>query len=289
MPALRRLPGGKAPRRRVRWLRSIFAGVMAMTAMKSPAGEPAGIRTEASCCTLVELRQYTLHPGQRDVLISLFDREFVETQESLGISVIGQFRDLDRPEVFVWLRGFPDLETRGQGLAAFYDGPIWHAHREAANATMVDSDNVLLLEPAGPGRGFVGLPTRPSHAISGLAGPGLIVATLYYTESDALPAFSALFERSVRKHLEEAGARTVAQYVTSGEANNFPRLPIRVGEHIFVWLARFESEAAFQAYRTRVASDREWQSQVWPTIRSRLVREPEVLRLGPTDRSRLHG
>jgi len=36
-----------------------------------------------NCCPIVELRQYTLHPGQRDVLIDLFDREFIESQESV--------------------------------------------------------------------------------------------------------------------------------------------------------------------------------------------------------------
>ena len=56
-----------------------------------------------ACCPVVELRQYTLHPGKRDVLIDLFDREFVETQEAVGIKVIGQFRDLDHPDHFVWL------------------------------------------------------------------------------------------------------------------------------------------------------------------------------------------
>ena len=54
---------------------------------------------------IVELRQYTLHPGKRDTLIELFDREFVETQEAVGIQVIGQFRNLDDPDQFVWLRG----------------------------------------------------------------------------------------------------------------------------------------------------------------------------------------
>lgn len=33
---------------------------------------------------IVELRQYTLRPGQRDALIDLFDLEFVETQEAVG-------------------------------------------------------------------------------------------------------------------------------------------------------------------------------------------------------------
>src|SRR5688572_13276071 len=31
---------------------------------------------------IVELRQYTLLPGKRDVLIELFDREFIEGQEA---------------------------------------------------------------------------------------------------------------------------------------------------------------------------------------------------------------
>jgi len=62
--------------------------------------------------SVVELRQYTLHRGQRDVLVDLFDREFVETQEAFGIRVLAQFRDLDDPDRFVWVRAFPDMEAR---------------------------------------------------------------------------------------------------------------------------------------------------------------------------------
>src|SRR6478609_2910222 len=106
------------------------------------------------CCPVVELRQYTLHSGKRDVLIELFDREFVETQEEVGMKIIGQFRDLDHQDRFVWLRGFRDMNSRGKALSDFYGGPVWKAHREAANATMIDSENVLLLRPALPTSGF---------------------------------------------------------------------------------------------------------------------------------------
>ena len=85
------------------------------------------------------------------MLIELFDRELVETQEAAGMKVIGQFRDLEDPDKFVWVRGFPDMESRAQSLAAFYGGPAWKAHSVAANATMIDSDNVLLLRPARAG------------------------------------------------------------------------------------------------------------------------------------------
>jgi hypothetical protein len=63
------------------------------------------------------------------------------------MSLIGQFRDVGDPDRFVWLRGFPDMETRATALQAFYGGPVWKEHRDAANATMVGSDNVLLLRP----------------------------------------------------------------------------------------------------------------------------------------------
>lgn len=71
-------------------------------------------------CPIVELRQYALHPGRREALITLFDREFIESQEELGIEVLGQFRDLDNPDRFVWLRGFETMPGRAEVLTGFY-------------------------------------------------------------------------------------------------------------------------------------------------------------------------
>jgi hypothetical protein len=48
---------------------------------------------DARSCPVIELRQYTLKPGQRDTLIDLFDRHFVESQEAVGMTIIGQFRE----------------------------------------------------------------------------------------------------------------------------------------------------------------------------------------------------
>jgi hypothetical protein len=66
-------------------------------------------KPEQTCSPIVELRQYTLHPGKRHVLIDLFDQEFVEPQEALGMEIIGQFRDVDDRNRFVWLRGFSTM------------------------------------------------------------------------------------------------------------------------------------------------------------------------------------
>ncbi len=114
----------------------------------------------------------------RDVLIELFEREFIESQEALGLTLVGQFRDLDNPDRFVWLRGFADMPARAQALKDFYGGPVWKAHREVANETMIDSDNVLLLRPARLASGFsLGNAQRQAPGVRENP-PGLVAATI---------------------------------------------------------------------------------------------------------------
>src|SRR5262249_34890767 len=161
---------------------------------------------------VLELRQYTLHPGGRDVLIDLFDREFVEPQEAVGMHVVGQFRDLDDPDRFVWLRGFTDMISRADALAAFYGGPVWQAHRGAANATMVDSDNVLLLRPVYPGAGFPRprSPRSPLGAGAGERGTSVVAVTIYYAKAAIDAEVRAFFMDSVRREMAAAGAPPLA-------------------------------------------------------------------------------
>src|SRR5438876_6079853 len=176
-----------------------------------------------TCCPIVELRQYTLYPGKRDVLIDLFDREFVESQEALGMKVIGQFRDLDNPNRFVWLRGFRDIASRAQALKDFYSGPVWKAHREAANATMIDSDNVLLLHPATPTSGFsFGNKERPGVGANE-ARSELIVATIYYFDAPVDAGFVGFFEKTVKPEVSSLAARVRAYFVTEHQREHFSR------------------------------------------------------------------
>ena len=151
-----------------------------------------------------ELRQYTLHPGKRDVLIELFEREFLTTQEQAGIRVLGQFRDLDDPDRFVWFRSFPGMVQRREALTRFYSGPAWMAHRDAANATMIDSDDVLLLRLVDPRFAFPAAMQSPvlHVTVHEIDGP---------IEQLAMPLLCS-------EHSE----------------NTYPALPVRENEHVLV-------------------------------------------------------
>jgi NIPSNAP len=242
---------------------------------------------EHTCCPIVELRQYTLHPGKRDVLIELFDREFVESQEIVGIYVIGQFRDLNDPNRFVWLRGFRNMSERATGLTAFYTGPVWKAHREAANATMIDSDNVLLLRPACPASGFqLENKQRPPLGAKHVSA-GLVIATIYYLDATATDDFVEFFERKMKPALIDTAASILAYFVTENSANTFPALPVREGEHVFVCFSCFEGEVAYEDHLAALLASPDWRSEVSQELAPRLKKMPEVLRLTPTTRSQL--
>jgi hypothetical protein len=227
---------------------------------------------------ILELRQYTLHAGARETLIELFEREFLETQEAVGIALIGQFRDLDDPNRFVWLRGFPDMETRARSLGAFYGGPAWAGARDTANATMIDSDNVLLLRPLGEGDGF-----DPA------ARAGLVVAEVRYVDPAALPDFAAFFAAEMRPRMIEAGANPLATLVTEDSPNSFPRLPVREGVAVLVSVLGFADVAAHDAWRAQLVAGPDWRAKATQALLPQFARKPEVLRLAPTPQSRLHG
>jgi NIPSNAP len=238
-------------------------------------------------CPIVELRQYTLLPGRREALITLFDREFVESQEQLGMTVLGQFRDLDDSDRFVWLRGFDTMPGRAKALASFYSGPAWRAHGAEANATMIDSDNVLLLRPASARSAFPapGAPRPPAGQSEPPA--SLVHATICYRDQPFDDDFLDFFDRQGRPALAEAGAPPLAWLLTEYAENTFPALPVRTGEHAFAWFARFSSAAQAAAAEGRLSRCDLWQEKVWPRLSAMAARAPDRLRLAPTARSLL--
>jgi hypothetical protein len=212
---------------------------------------------------VLELRQYTLHPDMRDSLVELFDRYFVEGQEACGMSIPGQFRDLENPDRFVWLRGFADMDARKAALERFYGGPVWTAHRAAANATMVDFSDVLLLKPAWAGSDFK-LDRNDRPANGSVARPrSAISARITHVAAPALADFSRRFREE-----QEADKSLIAAYMTEDSPNSFPGLPIR-DDSVFV---SFYDESA----SAPVAASSDRAGDTW-------------LRLAPTARSLLGG
>jgi hypothetical protein len=176
---------------------------------------------------IVDLRDYTTTPDRRDQLVERCESLFFPEQERLGARFLGVFRDASDPQRYVFLRAMPDLATRQRILTAFYsDGELWRVHREEVNGWLVDSDNVLLVRPL-------------AELAPPATGPS-VVAMLAHVGREAMsPEHAATLRQAVDAAVTAAGGRVLATFATDPAENNYPRHPIRTGEHGLVWFATF--------------------------------------------------
>ena len=260
----------------------MLSAVMA-AGLLATAGQSAAPAPDAQ---VVELRQYRIVPGQRDAFVALFERLFVESQEALGMRLVGQYRDLDDPDRFVWIRGFADMAGRERGLNAFYFGPVWQAHRDEANPLLDDNDNVLLLRPAAADLAFA---PGPARAAPGAAAPpgGILLATIHYLWKPPGEGFTAFFEGEMRPAIEAAGLPLLGGYVPEEAENNFPRLPVRNEPRLFVWFTRAADAEALAEAIVRLHRSARWRERVAPRLARFSERPAQALRLAPTPRSAL--
>jgi hypothetical protein len=185
-----------------------------------------------------ELRRYTLHPGGPAALADLFDRYFTAGQAEVDIRVVGVFADLDDPSQFVWIRSFPDFASRRPALEAFYTSPIWRAHSTEANATMIDIDNVHLLQPDERFAGQLALAdTRPGASAS----PQFDVIE-WPSGSDDVDV------DELTAAVEAVRGQVVAVLSTLDVVNDFPALPVRT-DKVVVALARFDDDSAADTFQ----------------------------------------
>ncbi len=235
--------------------------------------------------TVVDLRQYTLHPGRRDDLIRVFEDHLVEGQEAGGMHISGHFRDLDDPDRFVWLRGFADLDARGRALRDFYYGPVWRAYGGAANETMLDSDNALLLRPLTVRAGYPTL-DAPRPPVGATEIPvSVVIGSVYHRRAagDGLPE---LFATQIEPVLRDTGAEPVVVLESLVAENNFPPLPLR-DEIVLAWFAVLPDDGAYDDHQRELERSEVWRRKVLPELERRSSAAPQHLRLRPAARSHL--
>ena len=144
---------------------------------------------------------------------------------------------------------------------------------------MLDSDNVLLLTPLAKSEGLLA-PQRKSPT-------GIVRISIHSLAGASSQAFRELFESCMRPMITAAGGSVLAELISETQPNDFPRLPVREHESVFVWVTRLADAAAESKFTQLLKQRSGWRDQVPESLWPALMRKPEVLRLSPTSRSRL--
>ena len=104
---------------------------------------------------IVELRQYTALPGQRQNWVDYMEDVIIPFQREKGMTIVASFVASEDEDTYIWIRTFSSEEERKRLYAAVYDTPEWENEMAPRVHQMLDRDQikVTLLEPT-PGSGI---------------------------------------------------------------------------------------------------------------------------------------
>lgn len=97
---------------------------------------------------IIEMRTYRTKPDLRSQFRDIFRAKSLPARAALGIPILGPFLSLDDPDVFFFMRGFPDLDSRDGLKASFYEGNLWKQELEALLMPLLDKYDVVLVDDA---------------------------------------------------------------------------------------------------------------------------------------------
>lgn len=95
---------------------------------------------------VIEIRRYRAKTGRREQLLELMRTRAIPPQRALGMKVMGPFPSLDDDVSFVWLRAFPNLDSRGPMKDSFYGRPIWLEELEGLAMALIDAYEAVLVD-----------------------------------------------------------------------------------------------------------------------------------------------
>lgn len=97
---------------------------------------------------VIEIRTYRAQPGGRDELTRLLQDRVFPAQEDVGMRVLGVFPSADDDDTLVWLRGFPDADSRDAMTKVFYGGSEWTDELAGLVLPLIAEHTVVVIDDA---------------------------------------------------------------------------------------------------------------------------------------------
>lgn len=93
---------------------------------------------------LFELRFYTARPGRRTELADYMDDVVVPFNREHGVEVVASFVDERDDDGYIWIRRFPDEQTRAAQYDAVYQAERWNQEIAPRVMELMDRDRAVV-------------------------------------------------------------------------------------------------------------------------------------------------
>jgi len=95
---------------------------------------------------IIEMRTYRTKPGRRSEFLKIFRSKSIPAHTAIGMKILGPFLSVEDPDIFFWMRGFPDIPSREPMKAKFYEGELWKGELENVLLPMLEKYEVVVVE-----------------------------------------------------------------------------------------------------------------------------------------------
>jgi hypothetical protein len=95
---------------------------------------------------IIEMRTYRTKPGMRSRFLEMFRSKSMPAHAEIGMKILGPFLSIEDPDVFFFMRGFPDVASREPMKAKFYEGQLWKEELESIMLPMLEKYEVVLVD-----------------------------------------------------------------------------------------------------------------------------------------------
>lgn len=97
---------------------------------------------------IIEMRTYKLKPGSREKFLAIFRAKSMPAHAEIGMRILGPWPSIEDPNIFFFMRGFPELQSREPMKARFYEGQLWKQELENVLMPMIEKYDVVVVDDA---------------------------------------------------------------------------------------------------------------------------------------------
>jgi quercetin dioxygenase-like cupin family protein len=167
---------------------------------------------------MIEVRTYRAIPGSRETILAALRNRAIPAHREIGMKVLGPFPSWEDEDIFVWLRAFPDAESREPMKEAFYRGPLWLEELEAEMMPLIAHyKSVLVADTVGMWDSW---PENAGHTAAIGEASTVIVETS--DDEELPPSQPIIYDRPI-------GMRLLHQDPSSGEEHYLVHYPAGLG------------------------------------------------------------
>jgi hypothetical protein len=95
---------------------------------------------------IIEMRTYKTKPGMRARFLEIFRARSLPKHAEIGMKILGPFESVEDPDMFFFMRGFPDLAAREPMKAKFYESELWKQELEKVLMPMLEKYEAIVVD-----------------------------------------------------------------------------------------------------------------------------------------------